>query len=345
MWRRERQDGDTVVAEDLPPSLRGPQQLALARAADVVPTSAALPGGSLYEPKWDGYRVTVTRTAADVTVWSRRGADITPIVPDLYPALLDSLPAGCVVDGELVVWSGNRLDFEALQRRMNSSRRGLAQLVRSQPASFVAFDMLAVAGRGIRHRPLRDRRALLAELARSWSPPLEISPQTSDRQEALRWLDELHLAGVEGIFAKGAAQPYRGDRRDWVKVKYRRTLDVVCGAVTGTLQQPGQLIAGMPIDGELRVVGRTGQLRPATARQLTPLLRPPAGQHPWPAVLPPSTLEHFSRSKEPVRVTLVDPLVVEVSADTAWSGRAFRHTLRFLRARPDLRPADVVPPE
>lgn len=164
MWRRERQDGDTVPAEDLPPSLRGPQQLALARAADVVPTSAALPGGSLYEPKWDGYRVTVTRTAADVTVWSRRGADITPIVPDLYPALLDSLPAGCVVDGELVVWSGNRLGFEALQRRMNSSRRGLAQLVRSQPAPFVAFAMLAVAGRDIRHRPLRDRRALLAEL-------------------------------------------------------------------------------------------------------------------------------------------------------------------------------------
>ena len=56
-----------------------------------------------------------------------------------------------------------------------------------------------------------------------------------------------------------------------------------------------------------------------------------------------TTLDRFNRDKEPVVLTLVEPVTVEVSADTAWSGSSFRHPLRVLRARPELSPRDQRP--
>jgi len=68
-------------------------------------------------------------------------------------------------------------------------------------------------------------------------------------------------------------------------------------------------------------------------------------EHPWPSTVRGTALDRFNRGKEPVTLTRVEPVVVEVSADTAWSGRSFRHPLRLLRARPELSPADVTLPE
>jgi hypothetical protein len=56
-------------------------------------------------------------------------------------------------------------------------------------------------------------------------------------------------------------------------------------------------------------------------------------------------LDRFSKDKGPVALTLVEPVVVEVSADVAWSGNSFRHSLRYLRARPELNPEKVEPPQ
>ena len=70
--------------------------------------------------------------------------------------------------------------------------------------------------------------------------------------------------------------------------------------------------------------------------------QPPEGKHPWPPTVKGTTLDRFNRDKEPVALTLVEPVVVEGSADTAWSGRSFRHPLRILRARPELSPSDVI---
>lgn len=98
-----------------------------------------------------------------------------------------------------MVWSGDRLDFDALQRRLVASRAGLNALVREQPASFVAFDLLAVAGHDIRDTPLQRRRELLEQLSAGWEPPLNLSPSTHDRTQALTWFEELHHAGLEGL--------------------------------------------------------------------------------------------------------------------------------------------------
>lgn len=104
-----------------------------------------------------------------------------------------------VLDGEAVIWNRDRLDFEALQRRMVSSRAALPALIHKLPAAFAAFDVLAVAGQDVRGVPFTGRRQLLEELARDWAAPLNLSPTTTDMEVAKTWLKDLPARGVEGL--------------------------------------------------------------------------------------------------------------------------------------------------
>lgn len=144
---------------------------------------------------------------------------------------------------------------------------------------------------------------------------------------------------------KPLRQRYEGGHRIWSKLKTRNVLDVVCAAVLGARAQPSAIVAGLPIDGRLRIVGRSSPLSAKTALGLARYLQRPAGDHPWPEEISLGVLDRFSKDKDPVRLSRVEPLVVEVSADVAWSGRSFRHPLRFHRPRPDLDPYDVEVPD
>lgn len=328
----------------LPAALVPPIEVALARAAPVAPMPDALPGGALYEPKWDGFRLIVARDGLTVSLWSRQGKERTHAFPELANAVAQQVPGGFVLDGEAVVWAEGRLDFDAMQRRLTGGPSTIAGLVQERPATFVAFDLLAAAGHDARGAALRQRRALLEELAADWTPPLALSPATRDPYEARDWYERWPAAGVEGLVVKALAAPYRGGRREWLKVKHRDTIEVVCGAVLGPLERPEALVVGLRIDGRLRIAGRSSPLRASAATALGRLLRAPAGLHPWPARVPTSAITRFDRDRAFVDVTLVEPLVVEVSADTAWSGAAFRHSVRYVRPRPELRPEDVRAP-
>lgn len=320
--------------------------VALARATAAIPLPEAMPGGARYEPKWDGFRMVLDRRGDGVRLWSRQGKDLARAFPDLAAAAEDQIPDGFLIDGEAVVWSDDRLDFPALQQRLTSSGVALRALIRDRPASFAAFDVLTIAGSDTTGLRWTGRRALLEELASDWSPPLNLSPVTDDIDQARAWFDELPATGIEGLVVKGAAQRYGGGQRQWVKVKHRDTVDVVCGAVIGARTRPEALVVGLPIDGELRIVGRSSPLPATAARALGKVFAPPAGEHPWPAQVKPGALDRFNGgSREPVDLTLVDPVVVEISADVAWSGRSFRHTVRYVRLRPEMVPADVdLPP-
>jgi ATP-dependent DNA ligase len=133
-----------------PDRLRPPLSRTLARGVKAIPAAGALPGGCLYEPKWDGYRLAVLRDEESVTLWSRQGKDLTRYFPDLAAAAEEQIPPGCIVDGETIIWVDDRLDFTSLQSRQTTSRKNLSVLVRERPASFAAFDLLAVAGNYIR---------------------------------------------------------------------------------------------------------------------------------------------------------------------------------------------------
>ena len=290
----------------------------------------------MYEPKWDGYRAIVERTVDGCRVWSRTGADLTAGFPDVADAACEQLEPGTVIDGELVVWRDGRLDFGALAPRLayRGRRRPPAG---TPPASFLVFDILAAGDVDVRTKPLRDRRERLAQLAASWRPPMQLTPQTGDQAEARRWLEEYAAAdvGVEGLVAKGVGQRYLPGRRAWVMIRIHNTQEATVGAVIGPVTRPDRLILGLrTAAGELRVAGAT---HPLTAQQAAELGAVLAGSdtHPWPGELDTRHLGRFS--SKPVAITRVDPvLIVEVEADTAFEHGRWRHLTRYRRVRWDL---------
>jgi ATP-dependent DNA ligase len=325
----------------LPPELSGPVAVELAKPVRTIPAASALPGGCLYEPKWDGYRLVVVRTGGSTRVWSKQGRDLTDRFPDVVAAAVAQVPAGTVLDGEVVIWNGSRLDFGLLQQRMVTPAGRIAALAAAHPASYVAFDLLAAGGTDLRAWTLTRRRAALADLAARWAPPLQLSPATTDPAEARTWFHDYRPAGVEGLVAKGAGTRYAPGRREWLKVKSWETTEVIAGGVIGPIERPSQLVAGRYRDGELVVVGRTSPLSPRQSAELAAVLTPADGDHPWPERI---GTGRFGGGRLSVVLTRVDPAVVaEVSADAALQAGVFRHPLRFVRVRPDLVPADLPP--
>ena len=304
----------------------------LAKPAATLPAATALPGGTVYEPKWDGYRAILERRSAGCRVWSRNGADLAAGFPEIVRAAREQLEPGTVIDGELVVWRDGRLDFGALAPRL--AYRGRRRPPGDLPqVSLLAFDVLAAGDVDMRTKPLRDRRAVLEQLAGSWRPPLQLTPQTADPAEAQRWLEE--YAEAEGLVAKGAGQRYLPGQRGWVKFRIRNTREATVGAVIGRVEQPERLILGLVDDaGTLRVAGATHPLSSRESAEVAAVLVG-TDDHPWPAELSTRQLGRFSR--EPVAITRVAPtVVVEVEADTAFEHGRWRHLTRYRRVRVDL---------
>ena len=157
--------------------------LALARPADTVPEHTACPGGCRYELKFDGFRVAVVRTASGARLWSRRGTDLTSAFPDLAAAAEFHLRSGTVLDGEAVVWVDGRLSFDHLQLRL--ARRAARAGPEGPPASYVAFDVLALDGQDQRgldlHRPACSPRTPLGWLGAAIGDlPQHGGPQRGD---------------------------------------------------------------------------------------------------------------------------------------------------------------------
>src|SRR5262245_39656539 len=120
----------------------------LAKLAEELPT-----GPYLYEPKWDGFRALVFRGADDVFIQSRDSRPLDRYFPELHDVLLERLPRHCVVDGEIVIATAHGLDFDVLQLRLHPAASRVAKLAKETPSSFVAFDVLAVAGRNLMATP------------------------------------------------------------------------------------------------------------------------------------------------------------------------------------------------
>ena len=193
----------------LPVGLAGPVDVALARAEETVPGPHALPGGSVYELKFDGYRGAFVRNAAGGRLWSRNRNNLSNRFPEIVTAGTQQINEGTVLDGEICIWNGSRLDFDLLQRRLAGGDARIARQAQEHPASYMVFDLLALDGEDLRNRPWRERRAALEELAVSWSPPLQLSPTTNDVQVATAWKSGYARAGIEGLVVKGASTLYR----------------------------------------------------------------------------------------------------------------------------------------
>jgi ATP-dependent DNA ligase len=314
-------------------------QVALARARDEIPAPDAVAGGYAYDLKWDGFRLVVVRGRDRTRVWSRSGTDLTPRFPDVVAAAHAALPAGVVLDGEVVAWNGQRLDFDLLCRRLSTSPAAMAGEAAAHPASFVGFDLLALDFLDLRPRAWARRRAELEDLAAGWAPPLHLSPVTTDLAQARAWFTDYRPAGLEGLVAKPTRSRYVPGRTAWIKCKSRASHEVIVGAVIGPLRRPAALVLGRYRGDRLVIIGRTVPLSSAQAEDLGRVLAPPAGVHPWPERI---RGNRFGPPGDLVALTHVAPLVVvEVSADAALHAGAFRHAVRYLRHRPDLAAHDL----
>nr|WP_308800825.1 ATP-dependent DNA ligase [Streptomyces polyasparticus] len=224
--------------------MRPPVKVALAEPVSALPEGA---GGWAYEPKFDGHRLVIFHVGGQVQLQARSGRIVTRSFPDIAEAAR-ALPEGTVVDGEVVVWTEGRVDFAAVQQRAMSAPARAAELARALPASYAAFDLLALRGEDLRPVPYTRRREELVALLAPLGPPLQAVPMTTDRELALTWYEGLRETGVEGLVVKRLDQGYRAGRRSWLKLRHSDTRDAVVVGFTGAAARPQALVVVLPGD-------------------------------------------------------------------------------------------------
>jgi ATP-dependent DNA ligase len=324
----------------------------LATLAETIPAD----GEFLFEPKWDGFRAIVYRGDSELYIQSRDSRPLDRYFPELHQSLLERLPKGSVVDGEIVIVTPRGLDFDALQLRLHPAASRVAKLAQETPASFVAFDVLAAGGRDVMALSQRERRKTLERLMKGLGPPLYLTPMTLDRPTAVRWLDQFEGAGLDGVIAKPPDIPYQPGKRAMIKVKHVRTADCVVAGFRwhkSGKDTLGSLLLGLYDDrGVLQHVGVTSSFTMARRKQLVkelaPLRKDALEGHPWRAWAEmdahefsrmPGAQSRWSAGKdlswEPLRIERV----CEVKYDHL-QGNRFRHAAVFLRWRPDKPPRD-----
>lgn len=334
----------------------------LAKLARVLPEADDL----VYEPKWDGFRCIVFRDVDEVELGSRNEKPLTRYFPELIEPLRLALPARAVVDGEIVIAGPRGLDFDALLQRIHPAASRVELLAGTTPASFVAFDLLALDDRDLRSTPFSERRALLEQALADASPPVHLTPATADPAVARDWFSRFEGAGLDGVVAKRADLPYREDERLMMKVKHERTADCVVAGFRWHKSGPivGSLLLGLYDDnGVLHHTGVTASFTMARRRELVdeiePYRRPSLAGHPWEAWAAaeptggrtPGAPSRWNAKKDLSWEPLAPELVCEVAYDNL-QGNRFRHATTFRRWRPDRDPRsctygqlEVVVPE
>ena len=177
----------------------------LAKSVKRIPSSDAAEGGYLYEPKWDGFRCIAFRDGDEVELGSRNERPLTRYFPEVVDAVRESMPERSVVDGEVILPVGDRLEFERLLERIHPAESRVQMLAEQTPARFVGFDLLALGDESFLERPLAERRAALESALHGVMAPIHLSAATLDADVATGWFDEFEGAGLDGIVAKHLA--------------------------------------------------------------------------------------------------------------------------------------------
>lgn len=320
---------------------------------------ASVPDGTVFEPKWDGFRAIVFRDGDDVEIGSRSEKSFTRYFPELLDPLRRSLPERCVVDGEIVVAGAKGLDFNLLQARIHPARSRIDRLAREIPSSYIAFDLLAVDDRDLRDAPFAERRSLLEEVLAEAAPPIQVTPATTDSAVAADWLDRFVGSGLDGVIVKEPTLRYLEGKRAMVKVKRERTCECVVAGYRMHKEGDGvgSLLLGLHDGrGDLHHVGVASAFRSQQRPELLEAVRPyemasEAG-HPWEAWrdeeaherrLMPGTPSRWSGSRDGGADWV--PLRPEPVAEVRYEhlqGARFRHPARFVRWRPDREPSSCT---
>jgi ATP-dependent DNA ligase len=333
-----------------------------------------LPNGEswIFEPKWDGFRALVFRDGDEVLIQSRDEKPLNRYFPELLDPLKSELPRRAVLDGEIVVARQNGLDFEALQLRIHPAESRVKLLAQELPSSIVFFDLLSEGDDDLRPVPFAERQKKLTALLGRASPPVHVTPSTTDRSVAEDWFRRFEGAGLDGVMAKQTVGRYEPNKRVMLKVKHERDCDCVVGGFRwhkrGERAAVGSLLLGLYDGaGDLQHVGVsasfTDQKRLELVQFLAPYRENALEGHPWRQWVEaeqeaaaagrrlPGATSRWSQGKDLSWEPLRPELVVEVAYDHM-QGNRFRHTAQFRRWRTDKNPRDctydqieIVPPE
>src|SRR5204862_646921 len=334
----------------------------LSAAADALPDG----DGWQFEPKWDGFRTLVFRDGDEILLQSRDEKPMNRYFPGLLAPLTAALPERCVGDGEIVIVAAEGLDFEALLLRIHPAASRVKLLAAQSPASFVAWDLLALGDEDLRATPLAVRRQRLEQALARAAPPVHLSPATRDRTVAEDWFRRFEGAGLDGVMAKRLEAPYHAGERTMIKVKHVRTADCVVAGFRWHKNGPGTMVGSLLLGlydkkGTLHHVGVTAAFTTAVRQQLVeelaPLRENALANHPWREWAAaqedasaregsngtvqrlPGATSRWNRGKDLSWEPLRPERVVEVAYDHM-QGDRFRHAAQFVRWRPDKRPQD-----
>jgi ATP-dependent DNA ligase len=321
---------------------------------------AAIPPGQLYEPKWDGFRSIVFRDGDEVEIGSRNERPMTRYFPEVVEAVRRSFPPRAVIDGEIVIAGDGGLDFWALQQRIHPAASRVTRLAAETPASFIAFDLLALGDADLTREPFAHRRAALEQALAAAEPPIHVTPLTRDETVARTWFERFEGAGLDGLIAKRPDLTYEPDKRVMTKIKHVRTADCVVAGYRAHKTAPdaiGSLLLGLYVDeaappsqwndrlSGLAPVGVIGAFPMARRRELFAELQPLVidfAEHPWNWAAEmrqgPEGGSRWNPKKDLSFVPLAPERVVEVRYDYL-EGARFRHPPQFVRWRADRDPA------
>ena len=327
----------------------------LAKAVHEVPRDPGL----RFEPKWDGFRCIVFRDGDELELGSRNDRPLTRYFPELVDLLKAALPDRCVVDGEIVVVTGSGLDFDTLQQRLHPAASRVNKLAVETPASFVAFDLLALGESDLTGEPFVERRRLLESVLEGELARVHLTPMTEDPDVAEDWFTRFEGAGFDGVMAKPGDQPYQQDKRVMRKVKHERTADCVVAGFRWHKDGLGvgsMLLGLFDAEGSLHHVGVASSFTAARRRELVdelaPLREGALDGHPWQhwaeaaaeakdAGRMPGGVSRWNAQKDLSWEPLRPELVAEVRYEHVLGGR-FRHGGRLVRFRPDRTPGSCT---
>lgn len=299
--------------------------------------------GWVFEPKWDGFRAIVSNDG-EPRIDSRNQKPLLRYFPELVD-IVESLPQGTVVDGEVLVVERDQLAFDMLQARIHPAASRIEKLSAEIPATLVAFDLLADGGRDLRSEPFSLRRSLLESVMGGVSDRWMLTPSTTDIDKGKLWFDEFEAAGCDGIVAKNLGGPYVEGKREMIKLKHRRSVDCVVGGyrVHKDGDKIGSLLLGLYAqNGSLAFIGHCAGFSNVDRVDLLVKfealkqdesfgqdVRSPGGQSRW------------SAGKDLSWIPVRPGVVIEISYDQI-TGDRFRHATRFENWRPDKDPQDCT---
>jgi ATP-dependent DNA ligase len=310
----------------------------------------------IYEPKWDGFRAMVFKSGSDVYIQSRDLKPLGRYFPELEVSLRENLPDRCILDGEVVIATNGKLDFEALLLRIHPAASRVQMLAAQSPSSFVAWDLLAEGDEDLRALPQLQRRERLEKALAGVKSPVHVSPATRDRAVAHDWFSRFEGAGLDGVMAKPEDLPFTAGKRVMMKVKHARTADCVVAGFRwykgGKDTLVGSLLLGLyDAEGVLHHVGIAASFKQSMRAELAEMLKPMRDRenHPWKDWADwqeveterrlPGATSRWNRGKdlswEPLRIELVAEVVFD-----HMQGSRFRHATHFKRWRPDKPPSD-----